>query len=298
MKISKLVLWAVVPSFFYVACNHKNHDTSDSETPLTTLISNTSGEVTEAMELAPVIGAIKLPQGYKRVRVEQDSFGEYLRGLQIKQDDHVVNLYDGRKKANQGAHYCILDIDVGNRDLQQCADAVIRLRAEYLYQMKDFESISFNFTNGEPVPFKKYAEGYRVKVNGNTLSWKKSTGPDYSYPNFRKYLNLIFAYAGSYSLAKELDKVTDVNEIQIGDVMIQGGFPGHAVLVMDIAEHMDTGEKIFLLAQSYMPAQEIHVLVNPNHVGISPWYSMKHSNRVYTPEWTFNKNDLKRWRDQ
>ncbi|MDN5215283.1 DUF4846 domain-containing protein [Fulvivirgaceae bacterium BMA12] len=297
MKISKLVLWVAVISFLYAACNHKNHDTSGTVSPLTTLTSNASGEVAEAVRLAPEIGAIKLPGGYKRVEAAQGSFGEYLRGLQIKQEDHIVNLYDGRKKANQGAHYCILDIDVGNRDLQQCADAVMRLRAEYLYQMKAYENISFNFTNGEPVPFKKYAEGYRVKVNGNNLFWKKSTGADYSYPNFRKYLDLIFAYAGSYSLAKELDKVTDVNEIQIGDVIIQGGFPGHAVLVMDIAEHTDTGEKIFLLAQSYMPAQEIHVLVNPNQVGISPWYSMGYSNRIYTPEWTFDKTDLKRWRD-
>ena len=293
MKTLSPPLWLATILFLNFSCGHENQNTHIS--PSASLINHAVDSEVGTRGINPVVGAIKLPAGYQRVGVTGGSFGEYLRDLQIKPDDHVVNLFNGRKKANQRAHYSILNVDVGPRDLQQCADAVIRLRAEYLYQMKAFEKITFNFTNGEPVPFKKYAEGYRVKIDDNRIYWKKRADKDYSYPNFRKYLDLIFAYAGSYSLEKELSAVTDIDEIRIGDVFIQGGFPGHAVLVMDMAKHAQTGKKIFLLAQSYMPAQEIHILVNPNHLGISPWYSIPPGKNIYTPEWTFNKTNLKRW---
>ena len=51
--------------------------------------------------------------------------------------------------------------------------------------------------------------------------------------------------------------VSPVTSMQIGDVLIQGGSPGHAVIVVDMAENPATGEKLYLLAQSYMPAQDI-----------------------------------------
>ena len=83
-------------------------------------------------------------------------------------------------------------------------------------------------------------------------------------------------------------------EMKIGDVLIQGGHPGHAVMVMDMAEN-NSGEKIYLLAQSYMPAQEFHILKNPYQPEISPWYQLGSSIDIITPEWSFSPNDLKRF---
>ncbi|MGM0881074.1 MAG: DUF4846 domain-containing protein [Bacillota bacterium] len=34
----------------------------------------------------------------------------------------------------------------------------------------------------------------------------------------------------------------------------------------------ETGKKLYMLAKSYMPAQNIQVLANPNDKGLSPWY--------------------------
>ena len=105
----------------------------------------------------------------------------------------------------------------------------------------------------------------------------------------------MFNYAGSASLSKELKKVKSLNDLEIGDIFIQGGSPGNAVIILDSAKSKVTDEKIFLLAQSYMPAQDIQILKNPEDNELSPWYTNKNLDTLITPEWTFKKTDLKRF---
>jgi hypothetical protein len=238
---------------------------------------------------------IETPGGYVRFNVPRHSFQQWLRRLPLKDENSAVYLYDGSRKGNQHAHFSVIDMDVGKRDLQQCADAVIRLRAEYLFSIGAFDRIHFKFTSGHMASFNQWAKGYRPVVKGNQVNWKRSAGRDFSYANFRKYLNTVFMYAGSYSLSKELVSV-DVGDMRIGDVFIQGGFPGHAVAVVDMAVDESTGEKVFLLAQSYMPAQEMHILKNPMNRSLSPWYEVDFGQVLATPEWTFQRNQLKRFR--
>jgi hypothetical protein len=83
-------------------------------------------------------------------------------------------------------------------------------------------------------------------------------------------------------------------DILPGDVLIKGGSPGHAMLVIDMAEDA-AGNKVYLLAQSYMPAQDIHVVVNPVEEKQSPWYSIRDDTHIITPEWTFYTSQLRRW---
>lgn len=98
-------------------------------------------------------------------------------------------------------------------------------------------------------------------------------------------------------MSKEL-RAVELKDIQIGDVFIKGGFPGHAVIVVDVATNAKTGDKCFMIVQSYMPAQNIHVLKNPSNTNLSPWYSVAAiKQHVYTPEWTFETNELKRFID-
>lgn len=234
------------------------------------------------------------PEGFQRIAYAYNSFGSYLRNVPLKPTESKVHLYDGTMKGYQGGAAAVLDIDVGDRDLQQCADAVMRLRAEYLFAEEKYDEIHFNLTNGFRVDFSQWAAGFRVKVEGNKTWWVHTAKPSKSYATFRRYLNFVFAYAGTLSLSKELKSVA-LDDLQAGDVFIQGGSPGHAVLVMDVAELPASGEKVFLLAQSYMPAQDIHVLKNLNRSKISPWYSVKELDKLYTPEWTFSSTDLKRF---
>lgn len=106
---------------------------------------------------------------------------------------------------------------------------------------------------------------------------------------------MVFAYAGTASLEAEL-AFAPGDEPNIGDVFIRGGHPGHAVVVVDKAGDPATGRNVFLLAQSYMPAQEIQVLVNPNDSGLSPWYAAGFGSVLRTPEWTFTATERKRFK--
>lgn len=247
---------------------------------------------------------VHVPVGYSRVGVEAGSFGEWLRKLPLKPGKPPVMLYNGKQKWNQEAHHAVIDMDVGKRDRQQCADAVMRLRGEYLYSTGDFKKIKFNYTHKDTtVKFADWARGKRPKVvefkkNGKRrwrIDWIRSKRKGTDYKNFRQYMENVFSWAGTYSLARELKKVKDAGDIQPGDVFIQGGFPGHAILVLDLAVNPKTGKKVFMVGQSYMPAQEFHILKNPDNPGLSPWYPVDFGDKLDTPEWAFKRTDLKRF---
>jgi len=225
---------------------------------------------------------------------EEGSFAEYLRLLPLKAENEAVTYYNGQQKPNRGVYAAVVDLPIGKRDLHQCADAVMRLRAEYLWRKGDFERIHFNFTNGFRVDYAEWMQGKRVAVEGNKTWWVQRTSPSNTYQDFWKYMEIVFSYAGTASLEKELKSVT-VEDMKIGDVFIQGGFPGHAVIVVDMVEHPQTQEKRFLLAQSYMPAQELQILQNPQNNELSPWYEAGFGGTLQTPEWSFKATDLKRF---
>ncbi len=214
------------------------------------------------------------PQGYTTIVSKSNSFSEYLEKLRLKPIDAKVKYFDGDEKTNFGVYCSVVDMDIDAQDLQQCADAVMRLRGEYLYEQKRLSDIHFNFvSDGKPRYFKEYANG------------------DYSYIKFRKYMRYIFSYANTASLHDELP-TRKWDQMQIGDVFVQKKNPyGHAVIVVNMAKDKD-GNKVFMLAQSYMPAQETQILVNPKNAEISPWYKLKEG-EVKTPEWTFTTSDLK-----
>jgi hypothetical protein len=233
------------------------------------------------------------PPGYTRIEVEEDSFGAFLRQRPLKPYGEKVLYYNGREKSAEGIYDSVLDVDIGDRDLHQCADAVMLLRAEYLYAQKRCDEISFNFVSGFTAEYSRWMAGDRIRVEGNDVSYYNATGPSDTYESFRKYMDMVFAYASTLSLDKQLVPV-NVEDMMIGDVFIVGGSPGHAVIVMDMAinEH---GSKIFILAQSYMPAQQTQILINAGEPGMSPWYSLADEDLLKTPEWTFSLDRLKRF---
>lgn len=255
MRLSRLILLLVL-----TGCSEPGKNKFTSEVPAIVI----PASYTKIGEIAP-------PAGFTRIISLAGSFEEWLRKLPLKKDK-TVYLYNGEKKFNQSAQFAVVDISRSKTDLQQCADVVMRLRAEYLFAEKKYDSIRF------------------MDYNKKWYTWK---GKD-NRPVFDSYLQQVFGWCGSASLEKQLNPAPDFNSIKTGDVFIKGGFPGHAMIVADMAVN-DNGKKVFLLVQGYQPAQDVYVVVNPSDDLLSPWYEITEVNEVITPEWTFYKNQLYRW---
>lgn len=238
-------------------------------------------------------GRINPPDGYTRIPSTESEFAYFVRGLKLKEDNSPILYYDGTLKANQSDHAAVFDIDIGELDRQQCADSIIRIYAEYYWSINEVDKIAFHLTNGFLMEYTKWRDGNRIVVDGNNVQWKKTRAYDDSYECFRAYLDMVFAYAGTLSLSEEAKPIS-LAEIRPGDMFLQGGSPGHCVLVIDAAIN-EAGDRSFLLAQGYMPAQDFHILKNPLHLE-DPWYYENEITYPFkTPAWTFNQGSLVRW---
>lgn len=232
------------------------------------------------------------PEGSVRIVPELDSFAAYLQDLPLKPFGEKVKYFDGREKADR-VYVSVVDQEISARDLQQCADAIMRLRAEYLYSLGHEDEIAFHFVSGFLCDFETWSSGKKVVVSGNKVTWTSAPANDSSYGSFRKYMDIVHAYASTLSLEKELEPVP-FTDMEIGDVFIEGGSPGHAIIVADMARDEISGKTYFLLAQSYMPAQETQILRNLDHPELSPWYELEEGS-LSTPEWTFDDGSLRRF---
>lgn len=249
--------------FIFTCCKNSNSQMHEH-------INVHKGNILQNESIYNDIAAIPVPAGYTRKEYPVNSFAMWLEKVKLKKSK-TVYLFNGRKKTNQSAQFAVLDIPVGNTDLQQCADAVMRLRASWLFDEKKFDEIVF-FDNG---------------------GGKYNFSAPYSLQNFNTYLKTVFNMCGTASLSRQLKKI-NFKDISAGDVLIRGGFPGHAVIVMDVVINK-TGQKKYLLAQSYMPAQDIHLLINPADANGMPWYDVTGADIIKTPEYIFHSNELKSW---
>lgn len=235
---------------------------------------------------------ILTPDGYERNIAAEGSLTSFLRQFPMKESGAKVHYYDGTEKWNQQDYVAVFDLPIENYDLQQCADSVMRMYAEYYWSIGQYDRIAFHFTNGFLAEYSRWREGERIQVSGNDVKWVASKSYDDSYECFVQYLKMVFCYAGTLSMDRESSSTT-LEELKAGDVFLYGGSPGHVVLVVDVCENTE-GQKAFLLGQGYMPAQEFHLLKNPQHEE-DPWYYEEEVQYPFvTPEYVFQEGSLKK----
>ena len=229
--------------------------------------------------------------GFRQRPIQPGTFEAFLLGLPLAAKDTPVRSFRGDVivEADDPRIAAVATLDVGTRDLQQCADAVLRLHAEYKFSRHDAAALSYRAASRFEMPFSRWAGGERLVARGNDLTWVPGRGvTGAAHANLRSWLDTVFAYANTVSIQRDAAPVARAN-VRAGDFFVQGGWPGHAVLVLAVAEN-DAGQRRALLGQSYMPAQSFHVLSTP----AGPWFSLD-GETIDTPFWQpFGWGDLRR----
>ena len=202
------------------------------------------------------IGDIPTPKGYERIDGDDASYSEFLRSLPLKEKGSDLMLYTGGKSRFQSLNYAVVDIPILS-NAEQCADVCIRLRAEYLFNSRQYSKIHFKSVNG-------YTMNYTGGASRNA---------------FNNYLKKVYESASTYSLSREM-KQRKLADMQPGDVFVYAAVDhpgnlkyGHAVMVVDVAVNKK-GKKMFLLAEGNTPARNIHVMRNLTNPYRSPWFSL------------------------
>ncbi|MGZ8545035.1 MAG: DUF4846 domain-containing protein [Flavisolibacter sp.] len=216
---------------------------------------------------------------------DKDSWPYFLQHLPVV--DSMVVDYRGVPVADQYKQAGIIPYDVGEKDLQQCADAIMRLRAEYLFQQNRIPEIAFHFTSGQLYSFDDYCKGKRPLTRGNQVSFVYREACGKSHTALRRYLDIVYTYAGTISLAKELKKARGFS---VGTVVIYPGSPGHCFIIIDEAINSE-GKKVFRLAEGYTPAQSIYVLRNMEGEGKDPWHALS-AGMIETASYRFEDYQL------
>ncbi|MBN9162870.1 MAG: hypothetical protein BGO98_47870 [Myxococcales bacterium 68-20] len=235
------------------------------------------------------------PAGFTRVDVARGSFAEFLRSLPLQAEGAPVVDYRGNKLYDGGRHpgiVAVADIDIGAKDLQQCADAIIRLHAEWRYGRGE-RDITYRAVSGQPLSYRGYVAGDRAFLAGKDIAIRRAApAKKDDHALFRGWLDDVFSWAGTASLERDGKKVASPSEMTAGDFFVLSGVPfGHAVLILDVAKD-ERGRTALLIGQSYMPAQSFQVLAN----GGSPWFIIEPGAAVVeTPFWRpFPMSSLRR----
>ncbi|MFW5968639.1 MAG: DUF4846 domain-containing protein, partial [Persicimonas sp.] len=235
------------------------------------------------LEVLALEDRFETPGGYERVDVDNESFGAFLRRLPLRTDRTTVRAYDGTLLDSPSA--AVVALDIGERDLQECADSAIRLHAEFLWLRDRRDELGYHFTSGDLSRWEDWQNGERYEISGADVRRVERSEVEPTRAHFREWLDTIFQYAGTRSLQHDTDPVE--GQIRPGDLYVAPGSPGHAVIVLDVAEN-EAGDQIALLGQGFMPAQEFHVIRAPGLAAHNDvWFELPDSNKSHlnTPSW-------------
>ena len=223
------------------------------------------------------------PTGYQRVAVGPGSFAAWMRTLPVRLDRVDVLSYQGVPLDRPSAG--IIAMDVGSRDLMQCADSVIRLHAEFLWAKGRQGEAAYRFTSGDETRWPDWVAGERMHIEGNRVRRTRGAARARDHTSYRRWLDLVFTYAGTMSLARDATSPPVEAPVEAGEFYVEAGSPGHAVIVLDVVTNAD-GVRLGLLGQGFMPAEDIHVLRSPLAVN-GVWFRLpsRADEILPTPSW-------------
>lgn len=235
--------------------------------------------------LQPLSERFPAPTGHARVPLDPATFGAWLRTLPVRLDRAFVLSHRGERIGAPAA--AVVALDLGRGDLQQCADTILRLHAEYLWSSGRDGGAAYHLTSGDLWRFSDWVAGEVLTAKGSRVT--RTPGPPRAadHPSFRRWLQRLFVWAGSRSLSTDSRPLPPGEAIRPGDLFLDPGSPGHAVLVLDVAVS-ESGAAVALLGQGFMPAQELHVLASREpEVVDGVWFPLPEGpgGTLVTPSW-------------
>lgn len=246
-------------------------------------------------QLTTLAARFPAPRGFEREAAAPNSYQDYLRGLPLRTDRTDVLRFDGAPVSMPSA--AIIPLDLGKRDLHQCADSVIRLYAEHLWSIGKAEEARFHYTSGDLAAWKDWRSGKVLRVKGSKVEQVKTKAAPNTYQAYRSWQDQVFMYASTRSMSRDSARVTASSELRAGDFFLQSGSPGHVVVLLDIARAPD-GRRAALIGQGFLPAREVHVISGQGaRVLDGVWYLLPDASHpeLDTPTWRpFSMKDA--WR--
>lgn len=237
-------------------------------------------------ELTTVERAFPAPAGFAREEVSAGSYAAYLRGLPVRTDRTNVLLYTGEPVSMPSAG--VIPLELGKRDIHQCADSVIRLFAEYLWSIDKAQLAEFHYTSGDLSSWKRWRRGKLLAIKqGKVVEVSGKPYPN-THEGFRRWQDKVFMYASTRSMHRDSKRIDTPSELEPGDFFLKSANPGHVVVLLDIARAKD-GRRAALIGQGYLPAREFHVISGSgDRVLDGAWYLLPESDddKITTPTWS------------
>jgi hypothetical protein len=245
----------------------------------------------------PLSARIAAPAGFARVKVARGTYAAWLRHLPLRPAGSAVRSFAGRTivAGNHPSLAAVVDLDLSAHDRQQCADTIMRLRGEHLFALGKAAETRFLWSGGKRFGFADWRRGLRPAKQGRGWSFEAKAPASDGYRAFRSYLEFMFSWTGTIHQVGE--PRVRFAELQAGDFLIQGGSPGHAVVILDLArgEGARRGELRGLIGQGFMPAQDLHVLRADDG---GAWFELREDRAIPVPLWggSFSWAQLHRFR--
>ncbi|MCK4766062.1 MAG: hypothetical protein KAW12_27940, partial [Candidatus Aminicenantes bacterium] len=200
---------------------------------------------------AKTIDSIPLPGGYTRLDYPAGSFSDWVQALPLKNNKEILRHDGGTVGFDFYDTIAVVDMPLlFSGDLEQCADYCMRFWAEYHKAKNLLPNLYLFDYNGSRKPFSA------------------------SNKSFKNFLKWAFAFSNSHSLKKGCKTIKEA-ELRPGDMIVQNerGGIGHVSMIMDICE-TKTGQRLYLIGYSFMPAQEFHIEKAAEKYGSSGWFTL------------------------
>jgi hypothetical protein len=220
------------------------------------------------------------PPPERSIQVAPSTFGAWLQTRQLRAPGTPIRTHDGRRVHHNGRP---LEMGIVRGDLQQCADSAIRLRAEWLRSVDRMSELDFHATSGDPLPWARYRDGEKPVVVDNHIEWRNTDRTQ----SWEGWLQAVFTWAGTRSLAAY--ETVAAPTPRPGDLLVQPGSPGHAVVIFNVATR---GDRTWLLVgEGFMPAQDFHI----EHGPVGGWFEWGKTGTQLS-HWHMKKESLRRWK--